>query len=53
MVANDLSPADMMQFKQSVFAGFVTDVGDAVLEAVDFIDHRIAPGAQTQVNLIL
>jgi phosphoenolpyruvate-protein phosphotransferase (PTS system enzyme I) len=27
MVAHDLSPADMLQFKQSVFAGFVTDVG--------------------------
>jgi phosphotransferase system enzyme I (PtsI) len=27
LVAHDLSPADMMQFKQSVFAGFVTDVG--------------------------
>jgi phosphoenolpyruvate-protein phosphotransferase (PTS system enzyme I) len=27
IVAHDLSPADMLQFKQSVFAGFVTDVG--------------------------
>jgi phosphoenolpyruvate-protein phosphotransferase (PTS system enzyme I) len=27
LVAHDLSPADMMQFKQSVFAGFITDVG--------------------------
>ena len=27
LVAHDLSPADMMQFKSSVFAGFVTDVG--------------------------
>jgi phosphotransferase system enzyme I (PtsI) len=27
MVAHDLAPADMLQFKQSVFAGFVTDVG--------------------------
>ena len=27
LVAHDLSPADMIQFKQSVFAGFVTDVG--------------------------
>jgi phosphotransferase system enzyme I (PtsI) len=27
MIAHDLSPADMLQFKQSVFAGFVTDVG--------------------------
>jgi phosphotransferase system enzyme I (PtsI) len=25
--AHDLSPADMLQFKKSVFAGFVTDVG--------------------------
>jgi phosphotransferase system enzyme I (PtsI) len=27
LVAHDVSPADMLQFKQSVFAGFVTDVG--------------------------
>jgi phosphoenolpyruvate-protein phosphotransferase (PTS system enzyme I) len=27
LVAHDLSPADMLQFKDSVFAGFVTDVG--------------------------
>ena len=27
LVAHDLSPADMLQFKNSVFAGFVTDVG--------------------------
>ncbi|MFM9917059.1 MAG: phosphoenolpyruvate--protein phosphotransferase [Rhizobacter sp.] len=27
MVANDIAPADMLQFKRAVFAGFVTDVG--------------------------
>lgn len=27
LVANDISPADMLQFKQSLFAGFATDVG--------------------------
>lgn len=27
LVAHDLSPADMLQFKQSVFAGFITGVG--------------------------
>jgi len=27
LVANDIAPADMLQFKQSVFTGFVTDVG--------------------------
>ena len=27
LVAHDLSPADMLQFKQSVFAGFVTGIG--------------------------
>ena len=27
LVAHDLSPADMLQFKQSVFVGFATDVG--------------------------
>jgi phosphotransferase system enzyme I (PtsI) len=27
LVAHDLSPADMLQFKKSVFAGFATDVG--------------------------
>ena len=27
LISHDLSPADMLQFKKSVFAGFVTDVG--------------------------
>ncbi len=27
LVANDISPADMLQFKGGVFLGFVTDVG--------------------------
>ena len=27
LIAHDLSPADMLHFKQSVFGGFVTDVG--------------------------
>jgi len=27
LVARDLSPSDLLQFKQSVFAGFVTEVG--------------------------
>ncbi|MDB6000388.1 MAG: phosphoenolpyruvate--protein phosphotransferase [Rhizobacter sp.] len=27
LVANDIAPADMLQFKRSVFTGFVTDVG--------------------------
>jgi len=27
LVANDIAPADMMQFKGSVFTGFITDVG--------------------------
>lgn len=27
LVAHDLSPSDMLHFKQSVFAGFITDVG--------------------------
>lgn len=27
LIANDIAPADMLQFKQSVFKGFVTDVG--------------------------
>lgn len=27
LVANDIPPGDMMQFKRSVFAGFVTEVG--------------------------
>lgn len=27
LVAHDLSPADMLQFRRSVFAGFVTDLG--------------------------
>lgn len=29
VVAHDLSPADMLQFKQDAFAGFVTEVGGA------------------------
>ena len=27
LIAHDMAPADMMQFKQSLFAGFATDVG--------------------------
>ncbi|MCW7539855.1 phosphoenolpyruvate--protein phosphotransferase [Aquabacterium sp. A7-Y] len=27
LIANDIAPADMLQFKKSVFKGFVTDVG--------------------------
>jgi phosphotransferase system enzyme I (PtsI) len=27
LVANDIAPADLLQFKRSVFTGFVTDVG--------------------------
>lgn len=27
LVANDIAPADMLQFKRSLFTGFVTDVG--------------------------
>ena len=27
LVANDVAPADMMQFKRSVFTGFITEVG--------------------------
>src|SRR5438105_3085189 len=27
LVANDIAPADMLQFKRSVFIGFITDVG--------------------------
>jgi len=27
LIANDVAPADMLQFKRSVFTGFVTDVG--------------------------
>ena len=27
LVANDIAPADMLQFKKSVFTGFITDVG--------------------------
>jgi phosphotransferase system enzyme I (PtsI) len=27
LIANDIAPADMLQFKRSIFQGFVTDVG--------------------------
>ena len=30
LVASDIAPADMMQFKRSVFMGFVTDVGGPI-----------------------
>ena len=41
LIAHDLSPADMLQFKQSVFAGFVTDVGGTHLA---HRDRRAQPG---------
>jgi phosphotransferase system enzyme I (PtsI) len=27
LIANDIAPADMLQFKRSIFTGFITDVG--------------------------
>ncbi len=34
LIAHDLRPADMLQFKKSVFAGFVTDVGGPFTTAI-------------------
>ena len=55
LVAHDLSPADMMQFKQSVFAGFVTDVGGKTSHTAIVarsMDIPAVVGARTASQLI-
>ena len=55
LVAHDLSPADMLQFKQSVFAGFVTDVGGKTSHTAIVarsLDIPAVVGARTGSQLI-
>jgi phosphoenolpyruvate-protein phosphotransferase (PTS system enzyme I) len=55
LVAHDLSPADMLQFKQSVFAGFVTDVGGKTSHTAIVarsLDIPAVVGARAASNLV-
>lgn len=55
LVAHDLSPADMLQFKQSVFAGFVTDVGGKTSHTAIVarsLDIPAVVGARTASHLV-
>jgi phosphotransferase system enzyme I (PtsI) len=55
LVAHDLSPADLLQFKQSVFTGFVTDVGGKTSHTAivaKSLDIPAVVGARTASHLI-
>jgi phosphoenolpyruvate-protein phosphotransferase (PTS system enzyme I) len=55
LVAHDLSPADMLQFKSSVFAGFVTDVGGKTAHTAIVarsLDIPAVVGARTASQLV-
>ncbi len=55
LVAHDLSPADMLLFKDSVFAGFVTDVGGKTSHTAIVarsMDIPAVVGARTASQLI-
>ena len=55
LVAHDLSPADMLQFKQSIFTGFVTDVGGKTSHTAIVarsLDIPAVVGARTASQLI-
>jgi phosphoenolpyruvate-protein phosphotransferase (PTS system enzyme I) len=55
LIAHDLSPADMLQFKDSVFAGFVTDVGGKTSHTAIVarsMDIPAVVGARTASQLI-
>jgi len=55
LVAHDLSPADMLTFKQSVFAGFITDVGGKTSHTAIVarsLDIPAVVGARTASQLI-
>jgi phosphoenolpyruvate-protein phosphotransferase (PTS system enzyme I) len=55
LVAHDLSPADMLQFKSSVFAGFVTDVGGKTSHTAIVarsLDIPAVVGARTASHLV-
>jgi phosphotransferase system enzyme I (PtsI) len=55
LIAHDLSPADMLQFKQSVFTGFVTDVGGKTSHTAIVarsLDIPAVVGARTASQLV-
>jgi phosphoenolpyruvate-protein phosphotransferase (PTS system enzyme I) len=55
LIAHDLNPADMLQFKTSVFAGFVTDVGGKTSHTAIVarsMDIPAVVGARTASNLV-
>ncbi len=55
LIAHDLSPADMLQFKQSVFAGFITDVGGKTSHTAIVarsMDIPAVVGARTSSQLV-
>ena len=55
LVAHDLSPADMLQFRQSVFTGFVTDVGGKTSHTAIVarsLDIPAVVGARTASQLV-
>lgn len=55
LVAHDLAPADMLQFKQSVFTGFVTDVGGKTSHTAIVarsLDIPAVVGARTASQLV-
>jgi phosphoenolpyruvate-protein phosphotransferase (PTS system enzyme I) len=55
LISHDLSPADMLQFKDSVFAGFVTDVGGKTSHTAIVarsMDIPAVVGARTASQLI-
>ncbi len=55
LVAHEISPADMLQFKQGVFAGFVTDVGGTTSHTAIVarsMDIPAVVGARTASQLV-
>jgi phosphoenolpyruvate-protein phosphotransferase (PTS system enzyme I) len=55
LIAHDLSPADMLQFKSSVFAAFVTDVGGKTSHTAIVargLDIPAVVGARTASQLV-
>ncbi|MCX8520758.1 MAG: phosphoenolpyruvate--protein phosphotransferase [Rhodoferax sp.] len=55
LVAHDLAPADMFQFKQSVFVGFITDVGGRTSHTAIVarsMDIPAVVGARTSSQLV-
>jgi phosphoenolpyruvate-protein phosphotransferase (PTS system enzyme I) len=55
LIAHDLSPADMLQFKSSVFSGFVTDVGGKTSHTAIVarsLDIPAVVGARTASQLV-